>query len=158
MTPPAPEFAGHQQAEHEGRNSRGHFRPGQSGNPAGRRKGSRNVLTAALDALAEEAAPAVLAAVIEQARRGDVRAAELLLKRLWPEKRPIVVDLPPVHGTADLPAAVGALLMALADGQMPTADAADLFRVLDAARGVFEAAELEARIAALEAAKSSEEA
>ena len=75
----------------------GRFREGQSGNPAGRRPGSRNRASLVLDALADGEAEAVLEAMVERAKQGDLKAAELVLARAWPVRkgRPVSLDLPP---------------------------------------------------------------
>jgi hypothetical protein len=49
----------------------GRFREGQSGNPAGRRPGSRNRASLVLDALADGEAEAVLQAMVRRAKEGD---------------------------------------------------------------------------------------
>ena len=47
------------------------FKPGQSGNPAGRRAGSRSKVLVALDALGEGEAESIVKALIEKAKGGD---------------------------------------------------------------------------------------
>ena len=101
------------------------FKPGQSGNPRGTRAGSRNRATLALDALGEGEASDVLHAMVERAKAGDTAAATLILSRAWPQRkgRPTVLDLPPVRTAADLTAATGALLAAMADGTLTPEEA-----------------------------------
>lgn len=53
------------------------YQKGQSGNPAGRVKGSMNKTTQTI----RGACPEILAAVIEQAKAGDLQAAALILSR-----------------------------------------------------------------------------
>ena len=67
----------------------GRFREGASGNPAGRRPGSRNRASLVLDALADGEAESVLQAMVERAKQGDLRAAEFVLARAWPARRPM---------------------------------------------------------------------
>jgi hypothetical protein len=50
-----------------------HFGPGQSGNPAGRPKGSRNRSTLALEAIFEGEAEKLSRRAIEMALEGDAR-------------------------------------------------------------------------------------
>ena len=47
------------------------FKPGQSGNPAGRRAGSRSKVLVALDALGEGEAENIVKAMVEKAKGGD---------------------------------------------------------------------------------------
>jgi hypothetical protein len=58
------------------------FRPGQSGNPAGRPKGARNRTTLAAEAILEGEAEALTRKAIELALAGDVIALKLCLERL----------------------------------------------------------------------------
>src|SRR5215204_3918933 len=80
------------------RAGRGRFTAGTRPGP-GRPKGERTRLAAALDAIAAADAEAVLAAVLEAAKAGDMGAAKLILDRLWPapKGRALELDLPPVE-------------------------------------------------------------
>ena len=128
---------------------------GQSGNPQGKRSGSRHRATLALDALAEGEADAILDAMVARAKEGDVPAASLILGRVWPQRRgrPTPLDLPPVRTPADLTAATGALIAAVASGELSAEEAQAVSAVLTVHRTALETLELETRIAALEAAK-----
>jgi hypothetical protein len=53
------------------------FRPGQSGNPDGRPKGSRNKATLAMEALLDGEAEAITRKAIEKALEGDMTAIRL---------------------------------------------------------------------------------
>ncbi len=63
------------------------FRPGQSGNPAGRPKGSRNKTTIAIEVLINGAAPDIANKAIELARAGDTSMIRALLDRVAPQRR-----------------------------------------------------------------------
>src|SRR3954468_8702397 len=91
------------------------FQPGQSGNPAGRAKGVRHAALLALDAIGTEAASGILETAVAAAKGGDIRACELLLKRLWPERRgrPVALDLPPVTETHDIVSALATITAAV---------------------------------------------
>lgn len=127
---------------------------GQSGNPSGRPKGARHAALMALDSIGAGAAADVLRAVVDAAKSGDVRAADILLRRLWPERkgRPLIVDLPPITGAADLPAAVGAVVQAVATGDLTPEEGQAIAAILEGQRRAIETADLAARIEALELA------
>ena len=59
------------------------FRKGNKANPRGRPAGSRNRATLLLDELAEGEATGILRRTIAAAKRGDMRATELVLSRIW---------------------------------------------------------------------------
>ena len=128
------------------------FQPGQSGNPAGRPIGARHKTTLAIESLLDGEAEALTRKVIEKAKEGDMAALKLCLDRLVPMRkgRPIEIDLPDVNCAADLAAAGGMVTQYLADGTISPEEAAAVMGTLDSALRLFEAGELEARIAALE--------
>jgi hypothetical protein len=128
-----------------------------SGNPKGAPTGSRNRATLALDALAEGQASAILDAMVERAKAGDVPAATLILSRAWPQRkgRPTPVALPQMKTPADLTAATGALVAAMATGDLTAEEAQAAAAVLAVHRAALETADIETRVRALEAAKES---
>ena len=129
----------------------GRFAPGNPGGP-GRPKGARHAALAALDAIGAEAAEAVLRRVVEDAKAGDLRAAEILLRRLWPERKgqPVEVALPEVASAADLVPALAALVASMGRGDVTPEEARAICAVLETQRRAIETAELEARVAVLE--------
>jgi Family of unknown function (DUF5681) len=133
------------------------WRPGRSGNPAGRAKGARHAALLALDAIGAKAGKDIMAAVVNAAQNGDMRACEILLKRLWPERkgRPVALDLPPITGAADIVVALGAITGAVAAGEVSPDEAQAVAAVLEGSRRAMETLELERRIVALEQSKDS---
>ncbi len=129
----------------------GRFTIGNRGGP-GRPKGSRHRAHAALDAIGEAGAAEVLQAVLQAAIGGDLRAASILLDRVWPARkgRAVEVELPTVASAADLVPALAAVAAAMARGELTPEEARAVASVLDAQRKAIETAELEARVAALE--------
>jgi hypothetical protein len=98
----------------------GRFRPGQSGNPAGRPKGSRHKASLAVDALLEGQADALTQKAIDKALEGDAAALRLCLDRLAPARKdvPISFALPPIKNAADTVTASASLLEAVASGEV----------------------------------------
>jgi hypothetical protein len=131
----------------------GKFQPGQSGNPAGKAKGTRNATTLALEALLDGEAAALTRKAIELAQDGDTVALRLCLDRLLPPRkdRPITFALPPIETTDDLPKATGAIVAAVAAGELTPSEAAEISKSLDVHVRAIEATELHRRMAALEA-------
>ncbi|UHC20488.1 DUF5681 domain-containing protein (plasmid) [Methylobacterium currus] len=129
------------------------FQKGQSGNPAGRTKGTRNRTTIALEALLEGEAEAITRKAVELAKNGDTVALRLCLERLIPVRkdRPIRFALPPIETAADLTKATSALLVAVATGDITPSEAAEFGRLVDAHVKAVEAADFAERLAALEA-------
>jgi Family of unknown function (DUF5681) len=104
--------------ESQGRDHRGRWRKGTSGNPLGPPAGSRHRTTRALEALLDGEAEGLTRKAVEMALAGDTVALRLCLERLMPPRkdRPVALALPPLQGTTDLPAITAALLSAAAAG------------------------------------------
>ncbi|MDA8253813.1 MAG: DUF5681 domain-containing protein [Rhodospirillales bacterium] len=137
----------------EQKQRRGGFQPGQSGNPRGKPKGARNRVLLALDGIGGDAAADVLAAAVTAAKAGDMRAAELILSRVWPARKGRPVSLPDMPSMADaggLVAATAAVAEAVADGTLTPDEAQAVAAVLESQRKAIETADLAARIERLE--------
>jgi hypothetical protein len=106
----------------------------------------------ALDKVGADNAQAVLAAAVEAAKKGDIRAAELILSRTWPSRkgRPLLFELPHLQTSADMPSALGAVAAAAAAGALTIDEANGLVGILEAQRRGIELADLERRLEALE--------
>ena len=92
------------------------FRKGQSGNPRGRRYGSRNRATLAAAALLDGEAEALTRKAVELALEGDPMALRLCIERILPacRERPVRFALPPIESADDVSAAMNAVTSALA--------------------------------------------
>jgi len=128
------------------------FKSGQSGNPGGRPKGALNKATLASQALLEGEAEALTRKVVELAKSGNPMALRLCLDRLLPPRkdRPISFTLPKIKAAEDLPRALGAILEAVAQGEITPGEGQTLAAIVDDYRKVLETADLEPRVAALE--------
>jgi hypothetical protein len=133
------------------------FQRGQSGNPNGRRPGARNRTSALALKLMDADAEPVILALIKAARGGDVAAIKLVLERVapLPRNRPVQFDMPAIETSADLGAAMGAILQAAADGALAPDEATSIASLIETRRRTIETIELEARIAALEQSRET---
>lgn len=128
------------------------FQKGQSGNPEGRPAGSRNKATVILDAMADGEAEKVLRQVLDAAKGGDLKAAEIILSRVWPARkgRAVRLDLPEIKSASDVLAALATVVEATAKGEVTTDEAAAVASVLELKRRAIETVEIEARLSSLE--------
>lgn len=128
------------------RDARGRFQRGASGNPAGR-PARADELRRLLDGDAEE----VAAKVLEAAKGGDLRAAELVLARCVPVHRPAHQ---PVTFALDREAPLAeqgrAVLSAIAAGEIPPDQGKALLDAIAALTRVTELDEIERRMRAIE--------
>lgn len=125
------------------------WRPGQSGNPAGKPPGTGELQK--LRAAIGEHVPAILARLVDAARGGDIQAARLLLERVLPPMKATeqaqAIDLP--DGT--LTEQGRAVLASVAAGELAPSQGAQLLAAIGTLGKVAELDELSARIDALEA-------
>lgn len=124
--------------------------PGQSGNPNGRPKGSKNKKTALVEQFENEGS-AIARKVIEAALSGDMTAANLVLQRLSPPLRArsekVQFELTP---DAPLTTQAQEILSAVAAGDVDPSTGKLLIDAISAFAGIKQVDDLEARLAALE--------
>jgi Family of unknown function (DUF5681) len=140
-------------AEKSARKQRGKpFKPGQSGNPAGKPKGTRNAITLAMEALLDGESDALTRKAIELAKGGDLQALRLCLERILPPRkdRPVTFTLPTVTSAKDALSALSALLTAVSTGELTPSEAAEIGKLVDGYVKATEINELAERLERLE--------
>jgi len=131
------------------RNEKGRFRPGTSGNPAGKKPGTRNRATILKEALRDGEDTAVARIVIDKALAGDAVAARFLLERLEPKPRgrPIHLEIPEGESPAgEVVATFNAALRAMAAGEITPDEAVSVARFLEGRMRVLKAWQLEQKL------------
>jgi hypothetical protein len=130
------------------------FQKGQSGNPAGRPRGSRNKAPIHMQEMLEEKAEALVNKVVELAMGGNIAALRLCLDRLVPTRKnePLSCEMPPLARAADAVAAIGGIASAAIAGDVTADEAAKLAKVVSLYVGTLEAHQFEHRLAQLERA------
>ena len=133
----------------------GRFKPGQSGNPAGKVPGTRHRITRAIEELLEGEHEKLTRKAIDMALDGDTTAMRLCLDRIAPPRKdaPVSFALPSIKTAADTVAASSALLDAVAVGDVTPDEAGRVMALLSAHKALVETGDLERRIEALEAKK-----
>lgn len=128
------------------------FRKGQSGNPGGRPRGSRNKTTVIAQALLDGEAEALVRKVIQLALEGDLTCLRICLERLVPLKKeaPIEFRLPKMGAVADIPKLFASIAATLDEGGITPSEARALIDMVDVFHRLLEVAELEPRLSALE--------
>jgi Family of unknown function (DUF5681) len=130
------------------------FEPGQSGNPAGMRKGTRHRITMLAEKLMADETEAVVRSVVDAAKGGDMTAARLILDRIAPPRRgsPVSFKLPTIETAADISKALSAVMASVACGELTPDEATAISGLIETRRKVIETRELETRVIALEQA------
>jgi hypothetical protein len=108
----------------------GQFKPGQSGNPLGRAKGSRNKATLAALAALEGDLEAVTSKLIKKAKAGEQWAITLMINKLIPNVRSAPVKFPLPDG--DLGKSLQAVLRLVSQGRMTIEDGQGIASIVSA--------------------------
>src|SRR5262249_42236804 len=124
------------------------FVKGQSGNPAGRRKGSRNRVTELAEELAGAGVEGMTRRLIAEASLGNGAAMRLYSDRIWPKRRgaPIKFEMPPVRSLADVPVAHAAICRGVTDGELSVEEFEMLSRGVNHMKRSLDEAEIDARL------------
>ncbi len=100
----------------------------------------------------EQGLEGIVAAVVQRAQSGDMKAAQIALDRLAPIQgdRPVAFRLRPIQSSKDASAAAADVLAAVAEGAVTIAEAERLMKLLGEFLKTRLVEEFEARLAALE--------
>ena len=106
------------------RQANGRFAKGNPGGP-GRPRNPVSTMAGELDRRGVDVAEELMAMTIEKARKGNLEAAEMVLKRVWPARRnrPIELDPEPGDGLRNLFNEHAALAAAMMNGDVTPQDA-----------------------------------
>ncbi len=128
------------------------FLPGQSGNAAGKPKGSPHRVTVAVERLIHDKGEALGNKAVDKALEGDSTLLRALLSRLVPPRRETTVEfeLPQIKNVDDAMAASSAVLAACAGGDLSPGEATEIMALISTHVRTVELAELEARVNAME--------
>ena len=128
------------------------WKKGQSGNPAGKKPGTRHRATLAVEKLLDDEGEELTRKAIELAKDGDLTALKLCLERICPPRksRPIRIDLPNVNTADGVSQAQMTTVQAVAEGEITPEEGKVLADILEARRRSIETQEHEARLKKLE--------
>jgi len=127
----------------EVRDARGRFVKGHPGGP-GRPRNPVAVAIGELDRLGIEVAQRLIAVVADQGLQGNLKAAEMVLQRVWPVRRNRPVEIVDRSEIAEQPFTIAehsAVADAMLEGQIAPREAQAAARVLKSLQEQMEAAE-----------------
>jgi hypothetical protein len=121
------------------------------GNP-GRPRGARHKATQAVLALLDGEAEALTRQAVKLALDGETTALRLCLERIAPPRRdaPVRFELPRMETARDAAKAAGAVLEAVASGDLTPTEGTHVMALVEGFRRTLETSEIEGRVAALE--------
>lgn len=128
------------------------WKPGQSGNPSGRKLGSRNKATLVAQALIDGQGEQIVSTAVDLALAGDVPMLRTLIERLVPPRKdgPVKIDLPPIMDPAGCVKATTAVVEAVANGELTPSEGQAVAGLVEVHRKSLEMQEIELRVQALE--------
>jgi len=131
-----------------GRNTDGTFGKGNPGKP----KGTRHKATQAALALLDGEAEILTRKAVDMALAGDGTALRLCLERIAPARKdaPVAFDLLRMKTARDAVKAAGAIIEAVAAGDLTPSEGAHIMGLVESFRRTLETSDLEARVLALE--------
>ena len=128
------------------------WKKGESGNPAGKKPGTRHRTTLAVERLLDGEGEELTRKAIELAKDGDLTALKLCLERICPPRksRPIAIDLPDVKTSEGVSLAQTSVVQAVGEGDITPEEGQVLSNILESRRKSIETLEHEQRIGELE--------
>ena len=128
------------------------WKKGVSGNPAGKKPGTRHRARRLAETLLDGEAVELVKKCVEMAIDGDSAAMRICMDRLVPPRksRPINIDLPAVDTCAGISQAQSVVVQVVADGEITPDEGQVLSSILEARRKSIETADHEARLNKLE--------
>lgn len=129
------------------------FKPGESGNPSGRPKGSQNAATKAAMVLLEGEVEALSRKAVDMALGGDIQALRLCLERIVPRAKDAPISglkLPELNSAEDVLGAITLVARMLSEGELLPSEASSVCAVLEQYRRHYEVTEIEIRLKKLE--------
>jgi hypothetical protein len=129
------------------------MQPGVSGNPTGRRAGTKTRKQALVESLFEGEVAEIAKKALELARAGNTDCIRIILDRVAPVRRgrPVNFKLPRVSDAADIVECFNGILQSCANGAFTIQEAQALASVVEAGSRAILVRELEDRIERLEA-------
>lgn len=136
------------------------FQKGQSGNPSGRPKGSKNRATLLAIAAMQGELGSIVKTIIEAAKKGDMTAARLVVDKLIPaaKDRPIGITLPDLKNIAGCREAQATVVQAVADSDLLPSEGEHLSAMIEYQRKGLEGDIVLARLTAIEERLNMKEA
>ena len=128
------------------------FKRGQSGNPAGKKPGTRNKATMAALELLEEDLQAITKVCADKAKNGDLQACKLILDKIILKPREQVVDLelPKIKEVTEIPKAQMAIIEAVAQGKVAPGEGQIITAMLESYRRSILTVDFLAKLTAVE--------
>ena len=128
------------------------WKKGESGNPAGKKPGTRHKATQLAETLLDGQTEQLVNKCVEMAIDGDSTAMRICMDRLIPPRksRPITIQLPDTKTAVGVADAQSKVVKTVAEGELTIEDGQALSSILEARRKALETQDHEERLKKLE--------
>ena len=128
------------------------FQKGQSGNPKGKIKGTKNKATLIAEMLLEGELEEICQRLIQEAKSGNMQAIKLVIDRLLPQRRnyPMSIELPQLNNASQALQAMALITMEVSNGNLSVKEGESLARMIDIYVRALEAHDYEMRLNKIE--------
>jgi hypothetical protein len=128
------------------------FQKGESGNPAGKKPGTRHKVTLAIERLLDGEGEELTRKAIELALAGDLTALRLCLERICPPRksRPVNIQLPISKTAEGVAEAQVVVVQAVGEGELSPEEGQVIANILEVRRRSIETEDHERRLYELE--------
>ena len=128
------------------------WKKGESGNPAGKKPGTRHKATQLAEILLDGQTEKLVNKCVEMAIDGDSAAMRICMDRLIPPRksRPITIQLPDTKTAVGVADAQSKVVKTVAEGELTIEDGQTLSSILEARRKALETQDHEERLNKLE--------
>ena len=135
------------------------WKPGESGNPAGTKRGSRHRASLLAESLLDGETDRLTRRAIYSALKGDTVALRLCLERILPpiRERPCSFKLPKLETLNDASNALARIIAGVTTGELLPGEGESLSAIVNSFMKSIELSELETRLVALEKASAPAE-
>lgn len=128
------------------------FQKGQSGNPKGKIKGTKNKATRFIDSLMQSELNNISQKLIELAVAGNLQAIKLVLDRVMPAKtsRSIEIEIPKIENTTDALQAISTVIHAVGQGELTPNEGEAITKIIQSFTQTLQSYEFDQRLSTLE--------
>lgn len=127
------------------------FQKGQSGNPKGKIKGTKNKATHFIESLMQSELEKIGQKLIELAVGGNLLAIKLVLDRIMPPRtsRSIEIEIPKIENTKDALQAISTVIHAVGQGELTPSEGEAITKIIQLFTQALQSYEFDQRLSTL---------
>lgn len=134
------------------------FQKGQSGNPKGKTKGTKNKATRIVESLMQNELDSICQKLLELAVDGNIQAIKLVLDRILPPKasRSVEIAIPKIENAKDALQAISMVIHAVGEGELTPSEGEAITKIIQSFTQSLQSYEFDQRLSILKNRMASE--